>query len=79
MSLPKSLNLVDAKRPIKDSPANNRRSRLIRQIDAQVTLADQPSTQSAPNRRCWWWIDGDGKYLLAIKYGRKPIELVDEI
>ena len=73
--LPKSLNLVEATRPLKDSPANSRRARLLRQIDAQVVLADQPNSGSMPDRKCWWWIDGDGKYLLAIKYARKPIEL----
>ncbi len=73
--LPKSLNLVEAKRPVKDTPINNRRSRLLRQIDTQIALTEQPASQSMPDRRCWWWIDTDGKYLLAVKYGRKPIEL----
>lgn len=73
--LPKSLNLVEAKRPVKDTPVNNRRSRLLRQIDTQIALTEQPASQSMPDRRCWWWIDTDGKYLLAVKYGRKPIEL----
>ena len=75
MSLAKSLNLVEAKRPLKDSPSNTRRSRLIRQIDQQINFADDARAQSSPNRRCWWWVDGDGKYLLAIKYGRRPLEL----
>lgn len=73
--LPKSLNLVEGTRPLKDSPTNSRRARLLRQIDAQIAFADQPTTGSLPDRKCWWWIDGDGKYLLAIKYARKPIEL----
>lgn len=73
--LPKSLNLVEVKRPVKDSPANNRRGRLLRQIDTQISLSEQPASQSMPDRRCWYWIDTDGKYLLAVKYGRKPIEL----
>ena len=73
--LPKSLNLVEAKRPVKDSPANNRRSRLLRQIDTQIALSEQPASQLMPDRRCWYWIDTDGKYLLAVKYGRKPVEL----
>ncbi len=73
--LPKSLNLVEAKRPVKDTPVNNRRSRLLRQIDAQIALTEQPASQTLPDRRCWYWLDTDGKYLLAIKYGRKAIEL----
>lgn len=51
-----------------------RRQRLVRRIDQQISLIEGVKDGFLP-RTAWIWIDEHGAYFMSIKYGRNPIEL----
>lgn len=68
------LKFVAAKKPEAVNVTVQRRQRLVRRLDQQISLIQNAKDGFLP-RTSWVWIDGDGAYFLAIKYGRNPIEL----
>lgn len=68
------LKFVAAKKPGTVNAAVQRRQRLVRRIDQQISLIQNSKDGLLP-RTSWVWVDDEGAYLLAIKYGRNPIEL----
>lgn len=68
------LKLIAApKKQILDE-TGKRRARLIMQIDKQVYFVGQEK-EGRQNRGRWWTKDADGHPVLAIKYGKVPLEL----
>ncbi|OHV70762.1 hypothetical protein LCM4577_00865 [Mesorhizobium sp. LCM 4577] len=68
------LKLVAAPKQLPNDPASKRRQRLIMQIDHQLYMAE-PENVGRKFRGRWWTVDLDGKPILAIKYGKVPLEL----
>lgn len=68
------LKFVAAKKPEAVNVTVQRRQRLVRRLDQQISLIQNAKDGFLP-RTSWVWIDDDGAYFLAIKYGRNPIEL----
>ena len=84
------VKLVSAVRPTIQDPVALKRTKFISRVSEQLEVANHlmkgeqipftsfhdPVTLKRPrNVSPWWWIDKDGKYLMAIKYGSKVIEL----
>ena len=84
------VKLVSAVRPTFQDPVALKRSKFISRISEQLEIANHlmkgeqipftsfndPVSLKRPRKVSpWWWIDKDGKYLMAIKYGSKVIEL----
>ena len=84
------VKLVSAVRPTFQDPVALKRSKFISRVSEQLEIANlsmkgeqipftsfhDPVTLKRPRKVSpWWWIDKDGKYLMAIKYGSKVIEL----
>jgi hypothetical protein len=67
------LKFVAAKKPESGNVALQRRQRLVRRIDDQINLIQNAKDGFLP-RTSWVWMDDKGAYLLAIKYGRNPIQ-----
>ncbi|WP_146107645.1 hypothetical protein [Porphyrobacter sp. HT-58-2] len=65
---------VAAKKPEAVNVAVQRRQRLVRRLDQQISLIQNAKDGFLP-RTSWVWMDGDGTYFLPIKYGRNAIEL----
>lgn len=61
-------------RPEKASADVQRRQKLVRKIDQQISYVRQMLEGKQP-RAAWVWMDDAGTYFLPIKYGRQPIEL----
>jgi hypothetical protein len=68
------LKFVATKKPNTVDVVTQRRQRLIRRIDQQISLIKSASESGIP-RSSWVWMDEAGAYLVPIKYGRQPIEL----
>lgn len=68
------LKFVATKKPETVNMAVQRRQRLVRQIDQQISLIQNAKDGLLP-RTSWVWMDEGGTYFLPIKYGRNPIEL----
>lgn len=68
------LKFVAAKKPDKLNTAIQRRQRLVRRLDQQISLL-KSSAGDMPPRASWIWMDEKGSYFLPIKYGHKPMEL----
>jgi hypothetical protein len=68
------LKFVATKKPVAVDAVTQRRQRLIRRIDQQISLI-KSATDLGPPRSSWVWMDEAGAYLVPIKYGRQPIEL----
>lgn len=68
------LKFVAAKKPVVVDVVTQRRQRLIRRIDQQISLIKSATDTGIP-RASWVWMDDAGAYLVPIKYGRHPIEL----
>lgn len=68
------LKFVAAKKPEAVNVTVQRRQRLIRRLDQQISLIHNAKDGFLP-RTSWVWTDEDGACFLAIKYGRNPIEL----
>jgi hypothetical protein len=68
------LKFVATKKPVAVDVVTQRRQRLIRRIDQQISLIKSATDLGIP-RASWVWMDEAGAYLLPIKYGRNPIEL----
>jgi len=68
------LKFVATKKPVAVDVVTQRRQRLIRRIDQQISLI-KSATESGIPRASWVWMDEAGAYLVPIKYGRQPIEL----
>ena len=84
------VKLVSAVRPTYQDPVTLKRLKFISRISEQLEIANHlmkgeqipftsfhdPISLKRPRKVSpWWWIDKDGKYLMAIKYGSKVIEL----
>ena len=84
------VKLVSAVRPTFQDPVTLKRSKFISRVSEQLEIADlllkgeqlpftsfhDPVSLKRPRKVSpWWWTDKDGKYLMAIKYGSKVIEL----
>ena len=84
------VKLVSAVRPTFQDPVALKRSKFISRVSEQLEIANllmrgeqipftsfhDPVSLKRPRKVSpWWWIDKDGKYLMAIKYGSKVIEL----
>ena len=84
------VKLVSAVRPTFQDPVALKRSKFISRVSEQLEIANllmkgeqipftsfnDPVSLKRPRRVSpWWWTDRDGKYLMAIKYGSKVIEL----
>ena len=84
------MKLVSAVRPTFHDPIALKRSKFISRVSEQLEIAnllmkgeqipftsfhDPVSLKSPRKVSPWWWTDKDGKYLMAIKYGSKVIEL----
>jgi hypothetical protein len=79
MSLEKTLNLSNAKKPQITDQAEARRRRLIHRIDDQLIILDavrKGELPTKPYKRLsrWWWSQ-DGKFFVFLRYARHPIEL----
>jgi hypothetical protein len=68
------LKLVQAPKRNSPDPVTQRRLRLVMQVEKQVTLVESHKQGRKPRGR-WWFMDPDGKPILAIKYGKVPLEL----
>lgn len=68
------LKFVAAKKPEAANVAVQRRQRLVRRLDQQISLIRNAKDGLLP-RTSWIWVDESGTYFLPIKYGRHPIEL----
>jgi hypothetical protein len=68
------LKFVAAKKPDTVNTAVQRRQRLVRRLDQQISLIKSAADGMLP-RASWVWMDEKGGYFLPIKYGRNPIEL----
>jgi hypothetical protein len=68
------LKFVAAQKPGVVNVTVQRRQRLVRRIDQQISLIQNAKDGSLP-RTSWIWMDDQGTYFLPIKYGRYPIEL----
>lgn len=68
------LKFVATKKPAAVDAVTQRRQRLIRRIDQQISLLKSATDLGVP-RSSWVWMDEAGAYLVPIKYGRQPIEL----
>lgn len=68
------LKFVAVKKPEALNTAAQRRQRLVRRIDQQISLVKSAMNGLLP-RASWAWMDDKGNYLLPLKYGRHPIEL----
>ena len=68
------LKFVTAKKPENVNTAVQRRQRLVRRLDQQISLIKSAADGMLP-RASWVWMDEKGIYFLPIKYGRQPIEL----
>lgn len=68
------LKFVATKKPAAVDVVTQRRQRLIRRIDQQISLINSATDLGVP-RTSWVWMDEAGAYLVPIKYGRQPIEL----
>jgi len=68
------LKFVATKKPAAVDVVTQRRQRLIRRIDQQISLIKSATDLGVP-RTSWVWMDEAGAYLVPIKYGRQPIEL----
>jgi hypothetical protein len=84
------VKLVSAVRPTFQDPVALKRSKFISRVSEQLEIANHlmkgeqipftsfhdPVSLKRPRKVSpWWWIDKEGKYLMAIKYGSKVIEL----
>ena len=84
------VKLVSAVRPTFQDPVTLKRLKFISRISEQLEIANHlmkgeqipftsfhdPISLKRPRKISpWWWTDKDGKYLMAIKYGSKVIEL----
>ena len=84
------VKLVLAVRPTLQDPVALKRSKFISRVSEQLEIANllmkgeqipftsfhDPVSLKRPRKISpWWWTDKDGKYLMAIKYGSKVIEL----
>ncbi len=68
------LKFVAAKKPTNDDPIKQRRERLVRRLDQQISLI-KSAVDGMPPRTSWVWMDDTGAYFVMIKYGRQQIEL----
>jgi len=79
MSLEKTLNLSNAKKPQITDQAEARRRRLMRRIDDQLNILDAVRKGELPTkpykRLARWWWSQDGKFFVFLRYARHPIEL----
>ena len=84
------VKLVSSVRPTFQDPVTLKRSKFISRVSEQLEIANllmkgeqipftsfhNPASLKRPRKVSpWWWLDKDGKYLMAIKYGSKVIEL----
>ena len=84
------VKLVSAVRPTFQDPITLKRTKFISRVSEQIEIAnhlmkgeqipftifhDSVSLKRPRKVSPWWWTDKDGKYLMAIKYGSKVIEL----
>ena len=84
------VKLVSAVRPTFQDPVALKRLKFISRVSEQLEIANllmkgeqitftsfhDPVSLKRPRKISpWWWTDKDGKYLMAIKYGSKVIEL----
>ena len=84
------VKLVSAVRPTFQDPVTLKRTKFISRVSEQLEIANHlmkgeqipftsfndPVSLRRPRKVSpWWWTDKDGKYLMAIKYGSKVIEL----
>jgi hypothetical protein len=84
------VKLVSAVRPTFQDPVALKRLKFISRVSEQLEIANllmkgeqipftsfhDPVSLKRPRKVSpWWWIDKEGKYLMAIKYGSKVIEL----
>ena len=84
------VKLVSAVRPTIQDPVALKRTKFISRVSEQLEVAnhlmkgeqipftsfhDPVSLKRQRKVSPWWWTDKDGKYLMAIKYGSKVIEL----
>ena len=84
------VKLVSAVRPTFQDPVTLKRSKFISRVSEQLEIAnllmkgeqipftnvhESVSLKRPRKASHWWWTDKDGKYLMAIKYGSKVIEL----
>jgi hypothetical protein len=79
MSLDKSLNLSNAKKPQIVDQADARRRRLIKRIENQLVILEAVKNGEEPSKTYkrisrWWWTQ-EGKFYAYIQYARNPIEL----
>ena len=79
MSIEKTLNLSNAKKPQITDQAEARRRRLMHRIDDQLIILDavrKGELPTKPYKRLsrWWWSQ-DGKFFVFLRYARHPIEL----
>lgn len=68
------LKFVAAKKPKAVNVTVQRRQRLVRRLDQQISIIQNAKADFLP-RASWAWLDDEGTYCLSIKYGRNPIEL----
>ena len=69
-----ALQLCQGKKPKTVDTAVQRRQRLVRRIDQQISLIKSADHGVMP-RASWVWMDEKGGYFLPINYGRSAIEL----
>ena len=68
------LKYVATKKPETVDMAVQRRQRLVRRLDQQISLIKSAVNGVMP-QASWVWMDEKGSYFLPVKYGRSAIEL----
>lgn len=68
------LKFSNKTRPSKVKPEIQRREKLVNRLDQQIVYVRQMIDGDRP-RATWVWMDENGTYFLAIKYGKQTLEL----
>lgn len=73
-AIEQSLKLVPVIKPKTANPSVQRRMRLIKSINRQLTMLDEFRAGNK-TKRAWFWMGDDGQLFLQIKYGKGVVEL----
>ncbi|WP_041409480.1 hypothetical protein [Sinorhizobium fredii] len=68
-----NLKLLPKQTPFPADATTKRRLRFVSQIEKQIGFATAGADRK--RRGQWFWKAGDGSYVLAVRYGRRDIEL----
>ena len=78
MSISTQLNLVSDTKPVGGSVVVNRRQRVIKSINTQISQINDDVNGDDTYRRkkpSWYWLDENGVYFVSLRYGKQAVEL----